>query len=162
MAILPLGGTSICFLGINEYNDSYYLEDNGNHSLGILTDQTTGKKSFYIGQSKLKDDPNTITIPSATSSYSLIDGYSYIHTPSYAPTYTFPSVANTDGTHSILLDVDFSTVQTIYFRDSNYNAITPQKSIDIASGDHYRFICIYTFGLWLVFPLKLDVLTPSV
>lgn len=101
---------------------------------------------------------NITTIPAATSSVELSDGC-WRHTPSVAPTYVLPDVSDETRSHSIIIDIDFSSVVSAAFEDENGNALVPQKGVSITSGDHWRFICAYTFGTWLIFPLKLDILS---
>ena len=108
---------------------------------------------------------NVTTIPAATSEYNLLDAsattnnhsYCYYHSPSQSSVYTLPDVTDSTVTHSILLDVDFTSTQSIAFVDTDDQIIIPQKSIVIAAGDRWRFACIYSFGMWLIYPLKLNV-----
>ena len=63
--------------------------------------------------------------------------------------------------HEIILDVDFTTVQSCSFEDASGNAVALQKSVTIASGDQYRFICEHILSEWKVFPLKLEPSTTA-
>lgn len=94
-------------------------------------------------------------IPAATTSYTLSEGC-FSHTPAEASTYTFPAVTNTTRTHQIRLTLDFTTVQTYAFQDSQGNAIAPLFTPTIAAGDVYEFRCEYSAvqSRWLIYPCK--------
>ena len=94
-------------------------------------------------------------IPAATSAYSLAEGV-FTHAPSTAPTYTLPAVTDTTRTHRIELTVDFTTVQTYTFVDSESTTVTPVFTPAISAGDIYTFKMEYSSVLskWLVFPEK--------
>lgn len=68
-----------------------------------------------------------------------------------------------ERTHECILDVDFSTVQTFSFEDSDGNTLSLQKNITVLAGDKWRFICIYQYGMWLIYPLQLraETVTPT-
>lgn len=110
-----------------------------------LADALDGKANIVGGKvpdSELpKGEPITV-IPAATSLYTLADGC-YQHTPSAAPTYTLPAVTDATRTHWIVLDVSFSSVQTIAFEDSGGTTIVPLDTLAITAGDVVEYLCQY-------------------
>ena len=117
---------------------------------GVASLNASGK----VPESELDRFLPVITIPAATTAYTLSDG-NFVHAPSSAPTYTLPNVADDGIAHCINLDIDFTTVQTCAFVDAGGNVIGLQKDIYIDPGDRYRMICIHQHGMWLVYPLKM-------
>ena len=95
--------------------------------------------------------PNVTVIPAATSEYSLLDSsattnshsWVYEHAPEAAPTYTLPDVTNESVLHTIILTVDFTSVQTCSFEDSEGTIIAPLDSLDITAGDVVEYLCRY-------------------
>lgn len=108
--------------------------------------------------------PNVTVIPAATTEYSLVDAsattnnhsWQYFHAPAEASTYTFPAVTDTTVAHRIKLTLDFTTVQTYSFEDSEGTAIVPLFTPTLAAGDVYEFDCEYSAvkAQWLVWPHK--------
>ena len=108
--------------------------------------------------------PNITVIPADTTSYALKDAsattnshsWTYVHTPSEATTYVFPAVTTTNVVHAITLIIDFSTVQTYAFEDSEGNALLPLFTPSISQGDVYAFKCEYSVvqSKWLIYPVK--------
>ena len=92
-------------------------------------------------------------IPAATSAYTLAEGV-FRHAPESASTYTLPAVTDSARTHVIQITIDFTTVQTCAFVDSNGDAITMQYTPTIAANDVYTFRCEYSAvqGKWLIYP----------
>ena len=109
--------------------------------------------------------PNVTVIPSATTAYTLLDASAttnshsckYRHKPSSAPTYTLPDVTDDTVEHEITLDVDCADVTALVFQDDDGNIISLQNDITISYGDRWRFMCSYGYGMWMVFPMKLNV-----
>lgn len=114
--------------------------------IGVGTDHTL----FADGISQ-----GITVIPAATTSYTLAEGC-FSHAPAEASTYTFPVVTDTTRTHQIRLTLDFTTVQTYAFADSQGNAIAPLFTPTIAAGDVYEFRCEYSAvqSRWLIYPCK--------
>ena len=115
----------------------------------------------YAGRSVV---PNITAIPAATSAYALLDAtattnnhsWQYQHAPSAASTYTLPAVTDTAVAHYIRLTIDFTSVQTYAFEDSQGTAIAPLFTPTIAAGDVYEFDCEYSVAKaqWLIWPHK--------
>lgn len=115
----------------------------------------------YAGRSVV---PNITTIPSATTAYALLDAtattnshsWQYAHAPTAASTYTLPAVADTAVAHYIRLTIDFASVQTYAFEDSEGTAIAPLFTPTISAGDVYEFDCEYSMAKsqWLIWPHK--------
>ena len=110
-------------------------------------------------------NPPLIVIPSATTSYSLTDessaqnGYAwhYTHAPTHATTYILPNVTDSSVSHELLVDVDFANSQDVTFTTSDGIEIAWQNEALISQYDHYRFICVHSFGTWMVFPMEMKV-----
>ena len=104
--------------------------------------------------------PNVTVIPASTTAYSLLDAtattnnhsWHYRHAPTTAPTYTLPDVTNTTVEHCIVLDIDFTSVQTCAFEDVNGNSITPMDTLNISSGDIVEYLMKYDYlqSKWLI------------
>ena len=94
-------------------------------------------------------------IPAATTAYTLKEGV-FTHAPEATTTYTLPAVTDATRTRRIELTVDFTTVQTYAFVDSESTAVTPVFSPTIEAGDIYTFKMEYSSVLsrWIVFPEK--------
>ena len=109
--------------------------------------------------------PNVTVIPSATTAYTLLDASAttnshsckYRHAPTSAPTYTLPDVTDDTVDHEITLDVDCSEVTSLVFVDEDGNILSLQDDIEINYGDKWRFMCSYAYGIWMVFPMKMNV-----
>ena len=111
-------------------------------------------------------NPEIVTIPPASSAYSLVDptsaanghAWHYFHAPTQQiTTYTLPDVTEPGAAHEILLDVDFFNSQEIRFADSDGNIIPTQDEVLANVGDKYRFVCMYQFGTWIILPVRLRV-----
>jgi len=110
-------------------------------------------------------NPDLIVIPSATTAYTLDDvssvehgrAWHYIHAPTHNSTYTLPAVTDTSISHEIILDINCSNCQNFEFVDSDGRHIDLQNDILISPGDNYRMICVYQFGMWMVFPMEMKV-----
>lgn len=168
LGITGIGANSGRYAGINVGGNGYMSIYSATTAWIDSDKNKTGFKSAitvenvdYAVRSVL---PNITAIPAATSAYSLLDSsattnnhsHTYTHAPDSAPTYTLPDVTDAAVDHSILLDVDFTTVQTIAFQDSAGTTVPLQKQITLSAGDKYRFICLYQFGAWRVYPLKME------
>lgn len=94
-------------------------------------------------------------IPAATTAYTLAEG-TYSHTPDAASTYTLPDVTDSTRTHTIVLTLDFTNVQTYAFQDASGTAITPLFTPTVSVGDVYTFKCEYSSlqNRWLIWPCK--------
>ena len=92
-----------------------------------------------------------VTIPSATTEYTLADGV-YIHTPSSATVYTLSSVEDETVTHDVRLTVKCIDTQSIGFQDENGNIIVPLGDIYIQYGDVVEYLCQYDplQGKWAI------------
>ena len=108
--------------------------------------------------------PNVTVIPSETTAYNLLDAtattnnhsWQYSHAPAEASQYTLPAVTDTSVAHYIKLTIDFTTVQTYSFLDSQGTAITPLFTPTVSAGDVYEFDCEYSAikSQWLIVPHK--------
>lgn len=95
--------------------------------------------------------PNVTVIPAATTAYTLLGASAttnnhsctYTHAPTSAPTYTLPAVTDATVAHHILLYVDYTTVQTSSFVDSNNVSIVPLDNPTISAGDVVEYLCMY-------------------
>lgn len=111
-----------------------------------------------------------------TGYYGWLSGTTNRYTASATPAVgdnTYTNTALTSGakaitaidnrTHECILDIDFSTVQTFSFEDAEGNELSLQKDITVLAGDKWRFICIYEYGMWLIYPLQLkaETVTPT-
>lgn len=162
---------------LGDYNGTY-LSVKGDYGTSLMAGRPIGQNYGFVqignsnGYAQVDVYPNNYmnvhgltlatgyenavtTIPAATTAYTLSEG-AFGHAPTSAPTYTLPAVTDATRTHSILLDVDFTTVQSIAFQDSSGNAVALQKNISITAGDQWRFICTYTYGSWRIFPVPLN------
>lgn len=109
--------------------------------------------------------PNVTVIPAATTAYTLLDASAttnshsckYRHAPTSAPTYTLPDVTDDTVEHEITLDVDCSEVTSLVFEDEDGNILSLQDDIEINYGDKWRFMCSYAYGIWMVFPMRMNV-----
>lgn len=111
--------------------------------------------------------PNVTTIPSATTSYSLLDAsattndhsWQYFHAPEAASVYALPTVTDGTRTHECILTVRFSSsVLTYAFEDSAGNPITPLPLAGtIADGSVVCFRCTWEalLGQWVIMPVML-------
>ena len=110
-------------------------------------------------------NPDLIVIPSATTAYTLNDvnsvehgrAWHYVHAPTHNSTYTLPAVTDTSISHEIILDINCSNCQNFTFTDSDGKTIDLQNDILVSPGDNYRMICVYQFGMWMVFPTEMKV-----
>ena len=105
---------------------------------GVASLNSSGK----VLDSELDRSVPVTVIPAATSAYNLADGV-FEHEPSAAPTYTLPTVTNATRTHWIVLDVSFSSVQTIAFEDAQGVIIAPLDTLTIAANDVVEYLCQY-------------------
>ena len=161
------GGIAVSqgMLYTNYANSSIIDARNENNPNDINTNTRNPITPIVLDYAVRSVSPNITVIPTATSSYNLLDAtattnnhsFHYTHSPSSAPSYTLPAVTDSTVTHGIILDVDFSDVQTIAFFDSGGNVVPLQKNIAIDQYDRYRFTCVYNFGQWMVFPMKYSV-----
>lgn len=95
-----------------------------------------------------------VTIPAATTTYTLLDNKHYQQVPSAVPTYTLP-VATFDGlVHEITVLVDFMHVTSCSFVDDSGVPVTLQSAISPQIGEAYIFRC-YWYGKWRVVPMKI-------
>lgn len=146
--------------------------NNGNLlTLKATNAQIDGKDNVYVGivpnnlnYAVRSVSPNVTVIPSATTSYNLLDAtattnnhsWQYSHAPAEASSYTLPAVTDTSVAHYIKLTLDFTTVQTYSFLDAGGNAITPLFTPTVSAGDVYEFDCEYSAikSQWLIVPHK--------
>lgn len=151
--------------GLSIINGFLVVRPAGNNEINLRS--TTNKMPIvvsnldYAVRSVL---PNVTVIPAATTEYSLVDAsattnnhsWQYFHAPAEASTYTLPAVTDTTVAHRIKLTLDFTTVQTYAFEDSEGTAIVPLFTPTIAAGDVYEFDCEYSSvkAQWLVWPHK--------
>ena len=126
-----------------------YVED----TISVHNIDTTAHSTEF--NAKADKNPTMNEIPTSTSAYELQDSCSYQHVPLYASTYTLPNIANDTVGHSIVIDVYFSHVTSIAFQSES--AYEMDKSIEITSGDVWRFMCNWFGHGWRIFSLKMKI-----
>ena len=106
--------------------------------------------------------PTTITtIPASTTEYTLYDStmaendhsWQYVHTPTSAPVYTLPDVADVTVEHCVILTVKFTNVVSLAFHDASGNTIAPWNTITIVQNDVVEYLCKYDQmqSKWVIF-----------
>lgn len=124
---------------------------------GVPSLDSTGK----VPASMLPTGSSITVIPAATSTYTLADG-SYKHIPNNASTYKLAAAPSTSMDHQVILDIDFTNSQSAGFETTTGTEILPEAAISIKAGDIWRFICIYSFTAWHVYPLPVYTATGGV
>ena len=96
-----------------------------------------------------------ITIPAATTAYTFGDGMIYQHSPSSAPTYTLPTVADTAMTHTVIITVSFANVLSLSFQDPVGSTIAPLSTPTVVAGTVVQYLCEYNAlsSQWVIMPL---------
>lgn len=105
---------------------------------GVATLDASG----YVPDAELRQDQAIITIPPATSVYTLYDGI-YKHAPASTPTYTLPNVSDASRTHTVILTVSFANVLSLSFQTEAGSTIAPLDTLTISSGDIAEYLCRY-------------------
>jgi hypothetical protein len=98
------------------------------------------------------------TIPAASTTYTLVVGKVYEHSPAAAPIYTLPAVSDIYATADIAVIVVFSaSALSVAFVDSQGTTIPMLRTPDISAGQTYEFECTYIAGGWRIMPVPMEV-----
>jgi hypothetical protein len=119
---------------------------------GIGTAYTDAEKAS--AQQRLGVGGAVVTIPAATSEYTLSEGI-FKHAPTNAPTYNLTSITDTIRSHVIVLAIDFSSVQTFSFVPPQDSGVTFQSYANPNLGDVWVFRCVWYGGEWRIAPTKI-------
>ena len=112
-------------------------------------DATNGKYTYTFTPTS-----TVITLDAATAAHTLQTNMDYIHAPSTSgATYTLAVPANTTVDNEINVDVTQPTTGNIVFKQGT-TTLTLQKAIVPAAGSRWRYLCLWSFGKWCVFPIE--------
>ena len=123
-------------------------------------EQNAAREVLGLGATPVAVSPDISVIPAATSAETLLVGGVYQHTPSAAPTYTLPNVAvpgegENAKLNETVIEVAFSSVQTLSFVDANSASIPMLFTPYITSTTVIIFDCRWSVlaDAWIIFPI---------
>lgn len=94
-------------------------------------------------------------LDATTSGNARINHYAIVPGSTAEATILLPSVQQDSLEHTIVVDVTFSYVQAITFKQGG-TTIVPSGTFSIVQDDVYTFLCLYIAGSWRVFPVKVN------
>ena len=100
--------------------------------------------------------PTIVTLAAGTNAHTLQPNMSYVHAPTTAGvTYTLAVPSDTAVDNEIVLDVTHPSSGSVVFKQGN-TTLSLQKVISPSAGSKWRYLCIYQFGGWKVYPIEVQ------
>ena len=100
--------------------------------------------------------PTVVTLAAGTNAHTLQPNMSYIHAPTTSGvTYTLAVPTDTEVDNEIRLDVTQPTQGSLVFKQGT-TTLALQKTVAPAAGSKWRYLCLWQFGSWKVYPISVQ------
>lgn len=100
--------------------------------------------------------PTVVTLAEGTNAHTLQPNMSYIHVPTTSGvTYTLAVPTDTEVDNEIRLDVTQPTQGSLVFKQGT-TTLALQKTVAPAAGSKWRYLCLWQFGSWKVYPISVQ------